>query len=213
MKLKFEIDNQVYDVIIEKKKNKNSYIRIKDDLTIYITTSLWSTKKDIERMLNQNVDALRKMLKKKKTQLEKQESFFYLGKSYDIIEVSIMDKIEIEDNKIYTPSLKELEKWYQQQIKRVFEEHYKIQCDIFDEDITIPKLKIRSMKTRWGVYNRKAHSITLNSHLIEYSSEKLDYVIVHELSHIIHFDHSKDFWNLVSKYCPRYKQIRKELKE
>jgi len=115
MKLKFEIDNQVYDVIIEKKKNKNSYIRIKEDLTIYITTSLWSTKKDIERMLNQNVDALRKMLKKKKTQLEKQESFFYLGKSYDIIEVSIMDKIEIEDNKIYTPSLKELEKWYQQQ--------------------------------------------------------------------------------------------------
>ncbi len=211
--MKFEIDGKIYDVIIEKKKNKNSYIRIKEDLTIHITTSLWSTKKDIERMLNQNIDALRKMLNKKKTQLEKQESFFYLGKSYDIIEVSIMDKVEIEDNKIYTPNLKDLEKWYQKEIKRIFEEHYEIQCERFDENITVPKLKIRSMKTRWGVYNRKNHSITLNSHLIEYSTEKLDYVIVHELSHIIHFDHSKDFWSLVSKYCPSYKKIRKELKE
>lgn len=69
------------------------------------------------------------------------------------------------------------------------------------------------MKSRWGVYNRKNHSITLNSHLIEYSIEKLDYVIIHELCHIIHFDHSKDFWLLVSKYCPDYKKIRKELKE
>lgn len=211
--MKFEVDNQEYEVIIEKKKNKNSYIRIKDDLKIYVTTSLWSSKHDIERMLNQNYDALQKMLTRKKEQLEKKERFFYLGESYDIIEVSIMDKIEIEGNRIYTPNLKVLEKWYQKEIKRIFEEHYQEQCDIFDENIKIPKLKIRTMKTRWGVYNRKNHSITLNSHLIEYSTEKLDYVIIHELSHIIHFDHSKDFWNLVSKYCPRYKQIRKELKE
>lgn len=211
--MQFEIDGKRYDVVIIKKKNKNSYIRIKDDLKIYVSTSIWSTKKDVERMLHQNYDSLQKMLNKKVTQLEKQERFFYLGKSYDIIEVSIMDNIEIEESRIYTPSLKELEKWYQKEVKRVFEERYKIQCENFNENIKIPKLKIRSMKTRWGVYNRVNHSITLNSHLIEYSIEKLDYVIVHELSHIIHFDHSKDFWNLVSKYCPMYKQIRKELKE
>ena len=46
-----------------------------------------------------------------------------------------------------------------------------------------------------------------------YDITKLDYVIVHELSHFIHFNHSKEFWNLVNKYCPRYKQIKKELKE
>ncbi len=211
--MQFEIDGKRYDVVIIKKKNKNAYIRIKDDLKIYVSTSIWSTKKDVERMLHQNYDSLQKMLNKKVTQLEKQERFFYLGKSYDIIEVSIMDNIEIEESRIYTPSLKELEKWYQKEVKRVFEERYKIQCENFNENIKIPKLKIRSMKTRWGVYNRVNHSITLNSHLIEYSIEKLDYVIVHELSHIIHFDHSKDFWNLVSKYCPMYKQIRKELKE
>ena len=69
------------------------------------------------------------------------------------------------------------------------------------------------MKSRWGVYNRKNHSITLNSHLIEYRLDKLEYVIYHELSHTTYFDHSKQFWLLVSKYCPKYKRIQKDLKE
>ena len=83
----------------------------------------------------------------------------------------------------------------------------------FVEVSNCPILKIRTMKTRWGVYNKLKHSITLNSRLIEYDYEKIDYVIIHELSHVIHFNHSNEFWNLVSKYCPEYKRIRKELKE
>ena len=43
--------------------------------------------------------------------------------------------------------------------------------------------------------------------------ENYEQVLVHELCHIIHFDHSKDFWNLVEKYYPEYKRIRKYLKE
>lgn len=211
--MQFEIDGKLYDVVIIRKKNKNSYIRIKDDLKIYVSTSSWTSKRDIKKMLTKSYEALRKMLYRKMSQLEKQERFFYLGNVYDIIEVSIMDDIEILGDKLYTPSHEQLEKWYQKEIKRIFEERYEINCQQFDENIIIPKLKIRSMKTRWGVYNRSNHSITLNSHLIEYSIEKLDYVIIHELSHIIHFDHSKNFWTLVSKYCPNYKKIRKELKE
>ena len=54
--------------------------------------------------------------------------------------------------------------------------------------------------------------MTLNSKLIEFDVSKIDYVIIHELCHIIHFNHSKEFWELVFKYCPNYKQIRKEMK-
>ena len=85
--------------------------------------------------------------------------------------------------------------------------------NLFDEKIPYPILKIRLMKTRWGVCNRRSNTVTLNTKLIEYSLEKLDYVIIHELSHFVHFNHSKNFWNLVSKYCPNYKLIRKELKD
>lgn len=211
--MKYEVEGTYYEVVIEKKKNKNTYIRVKDDLKIYVTTSYNTTASYIKRILDDNYSFLVKMIERKNLSNQKKDMFFYLGKSYDIIEVSIMDDIEIENDKVYTPNKSLLEKWYKRQIEKIFKERFEYMCTVFDEDIDIPKLKIRTMKTRWGVYNKKNHSITLNSHLIEYSLEKLDYVIVHELSHIIHFDHSSSFWQLVAKYCPNYKKIRKELKE
>lgn len=211
--MKYTINGTEYEVIIEKKKNKNTYIRVKDDLKIHVTTSYFSTKDYIINILNQNISFLSKAIDKKLLKTQKKDMFFYLGKAYDIIEVSIMDDVEIDNDKIYTRSKIMLEKWYKKQIESVFAERYTYICAIFNEDIEIPQMKIRSMKTRWGVYNKKNHSVTLNSQLIEYSLEKLDYVIIHELCHIIHFDHSHDFWALVYKYCPDYKKIRKELKE
>lgn len=211
--MKYIVEGKEYEVVIEKKKNKNTYIRIKDDLKIYVTTPYFTTREHIKRILDDNYSCLLKMIEKKTLSNQKKSMFFYLGKSYDIIEVSIMDDIEIANDKIYTKDKKMLEKWYKKQIENIFQQRFVYICSIFNENITIPKLKIRTMKTRWGVYNKVNHSVTLNSHLIEYSLDKLDYVIVHELSHIIHFDHSASFWQLVSKYCPNYKKIRKELKE
>ena len=49
--------------------------------------------------------------------------------------------------------------------------------------------------------------------LIYKDTKFLDYVIVHELSHFIHFDHSKAFWELVGENEPNYKRLRKELQE
>ena len=69
------------------------------------------------------------------------------------------------------------------------------------------------MKTRWGVCNKKTNTVTLNSELIKYDISKIDYVIIHELSHFLHFNHSRSFWNQVEKYCPNYKKIRNELKD
>ena len=69
------------------------------------------------------------------------------------------------------------------------------------------------MKTRWGVNHKLDSSITLNSKLIRYDERVIEYVIIHELSHFVHFDHSKYFWNTVEKYMPDYKKAVKTLKE
>ena len=106
-----------------------------------------------------------------------------------------------------------LNRWYNKIIKDTFVEHYINIYNMFDEVSKMPSLKIRKMKSRWGVYNRVKHSVTLNSELLKYDLVCLDYVIVHELSHVIHFNHSKDFWLLVGKYCNNYKGIKKLLKE
>lgn len=211
--MKFEIDNKLYDVDITKKNNKNTYIRVKSDLKIYVTTSYFTTKNGILRLLERNKSDIKKMIDHQISILNKEESFFYLGKKYDIIEVSNQDKVEIVDNTIYVKNKRELNKWYKEETIRIFDERFIYNYNRFEEVTKSPILKIRTMKTRWGVYNRANHSITLNSKLIEFEEEIIDYVIIHELSHIIHFNHSASFWNLVSKYCPNYKAIRKYMKE
>jgi len=211
--MKYIIDEKEYDVVIDKKANKNSYIRIKEDMTIYVTTSYFSTEKSIKKMLDRNYSALQKMVTKREKTNNKKEQFFYLGRPYDIIEMNVIEGVELDETKIYVQNMDKLKKWYQAETKRIFEERYNYICSLFDENMRVPTLKIRKMKSRWGVYNRENHNVTLNSHLIEYDIDKIDYVIIHELCHIVHFNHSKEFWTLVECYCPNYKYMRKCLKE
>jgi len=211
--MKLEIDDKIYDVIIIKKNNKNTYIRVKEDFSIVVTTNYFVSKKQIFRILNNNISSIRKMLNRQQDKNEKSKTFFYLGKSYDIIEMTSNNDVRIIDDKIYIPNKKLFEKWYKDSIYKIFNGRFKYIFNIFEESNECPTLKIRSMKTRWGVYNRVKHNVTLNTELIKYDIEKVDYVIIHELCHIVHFDHSKNFWNLLSKYCPNYKDIRKELKK
>lgn len=208
----YQIEEKVYKVEIEKKKIKNTYIRIKPDNVIYVTTNYFTTKGQIKKLLEENHKALIKMQEKKKRQEERSAKFYYLGEVYDIIKVPTMKKVEVIEHNIYTPNEQILEKWLLKQCRELFQKRLEERWNEMEEEIPYPKLKLRKMKTRWGVCNKKSISITLNTELIHYDIVCLDYVIVHELSHFIHFDHSKDFWNLVGKYCYNYKEIRKILK-
>lgn len=210
--MKYIIDGNEYEVIIQRKNNKNTYIRVKEDMKIYVTTNYFVTKKQVKQVLDRNIDYLRKVIPKVERKKEKSDFFYYLGNKYDIIimpgtDVSIMGQI------IYTDNMETLEKWYKKKALELFKERLDYIYPMFIEDIPYPKLRIRKMKTRWGVCNRKNTTITLNLDLMKYDISKLDYVIVHELSHFVHFNHSTSFWNVVCKYCPKYKQIKKELKE
>ena len=209
--MKYVLDDIEYNVIITKKNNKNLYIRVKEG-NICVTCNYLTTKSKIKNILDLNQKSLRKMIDSVKNKEEKEKGFFYLGKCYDIIFKDDIKDVMVCDSVIYSKNLKALNKWYKDEVIRIFDERYVYIFNKFKENITSPIIKIRHMKTRWGVYNRKNHTITLNSKLIEFDVSKIDYVIIHELCHIIHFNHSKEFWELVFKYCPNYKQIRKEMK-
>lgn len=211
--MKYKIDNEIYNVIIEKKNNKNLYIRVKEDLNIYVSANYFVTKKQIKEVLDNNYEYLRKMLEKRKNEVEKNNHIYYLGHCYDLVISNLFHEVELDNNKIYASNSKAFEKWYKKEIKKVFTQHLEMMYNLFEEKISFPDLRIRIMKTRWGVCNIKTKTITLNSRLIEYNLEALDYVIIHELSHLVHFNHSKEFWKLVEKYIPNYKKIRKYLKE
>ncbi|MCI8778465.1 MAG: M48 family metallopeptidase [Bacilli bacterium] len=211
--MKYQLDDKIFDVEIVKKNNKNTYIRLKDDQTIYVTTNFFSSKSYIKKLLDNNQPFLRRALKKMTTKNETESRFMLLGKHYELIYSENFKNVEIDINNsiIYIKDEQSLNKWLQQQIKELFLKRLDYNYNLFREKIPYPKLRIRKMKTRWGVCNRANNTVTLNTNLIKYDISKLDYVIIHELSHFIHFNHSKAFWSIVSQYCQNYKIIRKEL--
>lgn len=212
MTFNYKLDGENYTVCVVKKNNKNTYIKVKEDLSIYVTTNYLTTKRYVRNVLDNNNEFLRKAIKRVKNKLQKDNEFYYLGKKYDII-YSDFNKVEILEDKIYCYSDILLGKWVRKQMMDIFSERLKYNYNLFLENIPFPKLKIRSMKTRWGVCNKRDNSVTLNSKLIRYSLDEIDYVIVHELSHFVHFDHSREFWDTVEKYKPDYKKSVKVLKE
>lgn len=72
-------------------------------------------------------------------------------------------------------------------------------------------VKITKAKKRFGSCNGK-NSLCFSCFLMKYPVEAVDYVVVHELAHIKHHNHSKDFYNLINHYMPDYKQREKLLK-
>lgn len=70
---------------------------------------------------------------------------------------------------------------------------------------------VRAYKSRWGCCDRKG-AITFNWKIIMLPLYLQRYVVIHELCHTVHFNHSQKFWNLVEKYEPNYKFCRKKLK-
>lgn len=97
----------------------------------------------------------------------------------------------------------------QEQFKQIVENNAN---ELIKETGLIPnKIRIRQIKYAWGTCSINKN-ITINAHLIKYSEKAIRYVILHELCHLEHMNHSKKFWNLVQKYMPEYKEVKKEFK-
>lgn len=71
--------------------------------------------------------------------------------------------------------------------------------------------KLRDMKTRWGSCNIQKKRIWLNIQLGAYSQECLEYVVTHELVHLLVPGHGKEFWAYMDRFFPEWKRVRKEL--
>ncbi len=77
--------------------------------------------------------------------------------------------------------------------------------------VTYKKISIRAQKTRWGSCSR-AGNLSFNYKLAVLPPHIADYVIVHEICHLAHMNHGRKFWDLVARTTPRYRAIRKELR-
>ncbi len=209
----FLYQNENYEIKIIRKKNKNTYIRVKNGCII-VTTSYFMPSKKIDQMLKLSRESIEKMIKREREQQQKKEQFFLLGNPYQIIFDPSIKNVFFEKSNLFCSDLTMLSNFLDQNIKKIFPKHLAHWQETIEKEENIPQasLLIRKMKSRWGVCNIKTCRITLNSELIHYSEDCLDYVIIHELCHFLEPNHSPRFWHYVAKYCPDYKEKRKKLR-
>ncbi len=211
--MQIEIDDEQYEVIITKKiGNRNTYLRVKEDLKIYVTTNTFTSNREIEKIILKNKDSVINMINKMKRKCENNEGFLYLGQRYDVIYTS-SPGITLGEEKVFVNRDADIDKWYKKQASIIFKEHLDACYGRFTKKIPYPSLTIRKMTTRWGVCNTRDKRVTLNLELMRKPIYCLDYVIMHELSHLIYANHSREFWSLVEENCEYFKKAKKILKE
>lgn len=212
MQTSITINDKEYDLVITYKNNKNMYLRVKEDLKIHITCNKYVSNTLISKFVLDNKDMILENIKRyENKQITNENYLIYQGKKYEIVYI-VKNQIIFTNNKVFINRSFNKDNFYKKQAKLIYLQRLNNIYNQIEEDIPYPALKIRNMKTRWGVCNVKTKTITLNLELIKMPEKYLDYVIIHELCHLKHPNHSKDFWNMVSKYEPLYKKIRKEMK-
>jgi len=152
--------------------------------------------------------------------LKNHSTLFVWGESWEleIIERKGNPKIILEDGlmKMYvrpgsTKAKRQefLDKWYSKILKNQA-------LPLIEEwegriGVEVKKLFVRKMKTCWGSCNSTRQTLRLNSELAKRKRECLEYVIVHEMLHIIEKSHNRKFYSLLNKYLPAWKIIRKKM--
>ena len=200
---------------ISKKTLKNSYIKIDNNFLITLKTPKVSHN-FIYNLLEEKESWIRKQLLKieqnppLKVNLEDEVLLFGEIYSIDTDEASTLRML-----------LQKLRVINQKNILRCYDDFYKIfaqeyllkRIEYFADimHLSYKEIKFKKMRSRWGSCN-SYKIITLNTQLLKLKKEQIDYVLVHELAHLIHMNHSKKFHSLVQNYIPNAKQIRKEIK-
>jgi predicted metal-dependent hydrolase len=148
------------------------------------------------------------------------ESHLYLGKKYRLkITLSDTNKILLKNGYFYITAKNENSDY----IKNILFEWYRTKAinyfsKIFDgvwercnfKNYTKPTLKIREMKTRWGSLSQN-DIMTINLNLIKTSKECIEYVIIHELCHLAHHNHSPAFYELLDSKLENWKERKRKL--
>ena len=99
-------------------------------------------------------------------------------------------------------------KWYRRHATSNFTERIGVYARLYG--LAAPRLFLSGAQTRWGSCNVK-REVRLNWRLIQAPQPTIDYVVAHELAHLVEMNHSRRFWDLVAAVCPDHRQARAEL--
>lgn len=222
-----QIDMDGICIEILRKPIKHMYMRVQTATgLVRVTAPLKMSLNTIENHLSSKRDWIHTVRARAEArtkpvpiQMENNEHIPFLGKTYPlIIHINTpSNRVMIDDNTMYclTKSasvddrLKNLHAWYKQQMQALLPELIKKWEPIIG--VSVLTWGVKSMKTRWGSCNVVARRIWLNIHLIKMPIACLEYVLVHEMVHLLEANHSPRFYALMTRFLPDWKTYQQQL--
>lgn len=216
MKYKF----QDHEITLERKKIKHIYLSITPEGEIRIRIPQAMTNRETDYFLETKRDWIEQKLAERKPLKSIEwidgEPIPLLGKTY---------RLKLTDSLLSLPMLDEGEIFMQQldpdvmnvQLDKFYRTHLQTYLDrrivILSQEMELSpsEWRIRKMKTRWGSCNPRAGRLWFNLELAKKDPELVDYVIVHELCHLIEPGHNQRFYRVLGQYLPDWSERKKRL--
>lgn len=205
---------------IFRKKMKNIYVRIDEKGDLIVSAPLNFPENKIYELLESRKKIIEEKLKKIKIKEYKDgDEIYFLGKKYilRIKEINRQEEeIKIDNNQIIfsMSNSNNLEKrkkiiknWYMEEGKNIVIPLFEKYLKIIKKDIN--KVTIKDLKSKWGSCNPRTRNINLNVQIFSRPIEFIEYVIFHELTHLIYPHHQKEFYEFIEQYMCNYKEIIK----
>jgi predicted metal-dependent hydrolase len=227
--MKVTINNKEVSVCVTRKNRKTISMKISDNSQIIVSAPTFISDSKIKEILKEKekwiTETLRNMEDRINEDSNLKEGILYLGRMYKIelhnvkhnslkiifdnsmFNLYIPEVLTEKDKLLHSKEL--LIKWYKIQARRVFEERVNYYSNILK--VSPNRIAIKDQKFRWGSCSSKGN-INLNYRLIMAPIEVINYVVVHELCHLVHLNHFKDFWELVEVILPDYLKCKEWLK-
>lgn len=205
---------------------KRIILRVEADGSLQVSAPLRVPKAEIDAFVVSQKDWIAKIRaeqKKKKKNLSPFQSSYENGQELSVfgkkrrlqLQESQLSSFHLQDNDCYVFFRKEekhnldskIEKYFYDILHSYLEEtleNYSQRMELYPKYFVI-----KTMKSAWGIYHRRENYISFNSLLLTQAKEFISYVVIHELAHIRHLHHQKEFWNLVEEFCPSYREIKK----
>lgn len=216
------LDSNKIDYDLLKEERKSFKLSVFPSGRVILKAPTGSSEKEISKFLNKKLiwvveqQHFFKQFKNKKITYVSGSDVLYLGRRYQLIlRNPTPDKVEFAGSKIIVSANYAVEEilssFMMTRAITVFKERLNYCYKFFSyAPFNKPDIKIRKMNKRWGSYLKNG-TILLNFDLIQAPKRCIDYVIFHELCHTKYQKHNKQFFDLLSQNCPKYKELKKEL--
>ena len=196
-----------YEFEIKESKKAVKYLRLKVGQSgeISLSIPLRTKENHILEFLEKNLEWLRKTSAKikAKNSAKNENQVEFLGSNYELIIDKKANGVSIELFSIKAASKADFRRFCDEKAKELLNASIARFAPLIARPIN--HISFKHMRTRWGSCNKAKGYINLNLDLITKKKEFIEYVVLHELAHLVHANHSKDFYALISKHMPDYK--------